>query len=513
MYSCLLGIYQNQDKVNRLKNWYTITNLFFKYKEIGGSILDNDYTKGYDETNPLSIEQYSQKLIGKTFLNVFEEQYINDFTVHESSSLADKYENINRKGGLGELIEECFFNYKSNNDSRPDFYKAGVELKVTPYKINRNSSLSAKERLIITMIDYFAVVEEQFETSHLWNKSKLILLICYLYQQEISNRLDYKIDYVKLFSPPEKDIKIIKHDFEVIVDKIKSGKAHELSEGDTLYLGAAPKAATSRSRRKQPYSDELAKPRAFAFKNSYMTYVLNNYIVPGKTTYEPIIKGSVSDSFEDYVVTKVNTYKNFSVQDLCTEFSIEYERRPKNLESMLAYKILGIRGNQAEEFIKANIVVKTIRINSNNKIKESMSFPSFKFKELIEEEWEDSRFGLYLSETRFLFVVYKFDEENVLRLKGCQFWNIPYNDLNNDVYSVWERTRHVLRQGLQVTYINGKNSNNFPKSSENPVCHVRPHAQNANDTYDLPDGRKYPKQCFWLNNSYILSQLNKEFLK
>ena len=38
-------------------------------------------------------------------------------------------------------------------------------------------------------------------------------------------------------------------------------------EGDTMYLGAATKASTSKDRRKQPYSDELAKPRAFSFKN------------------------------------------------------------------------------------------------------------------------------------------------------------------------------------------------------------------------------------------------------
>lgn len=44
------------------------------------------------------------------------------------------------------------------------------------------------------------------------------------------------------------------------------------------------------------------------------------------------------------------------------------------------------------------------------------------------------------------------------------------------------------------------------------MCHVRPHARNSKDTYELPDGRKYPKQCFWLNNSYILSQLDKKFI-
>lgn len=468
----------------------------------------------YDNKNPLSIEEYGQKLVGKTFAKVCAEDIGVEYeSIQESRNYAVSHENKKRKGGLGELIEERFFHYSCNNDSRPDFPEAGVELKVTPYKINSKGELSAKERLIITMIDYFKVVEEDFENSHVWNKSRLILLVYYLYKKEIENRLDYRIDYVKLFSPPGQDRKIIEHDFEIIVNKIKAGKAHELSESDTLYLGAATKAATSKDRREQPFSDELAKPRAFAFKNSYMTYVLNNYIVPGKNTYEPIIKDSVEESFEDYVINKINAYMGYTVQTLCDEFGVPSEKKPKNLEAILAYRILGIKGNKAEEFEKANIVVKTIRIGKNNKIKESMSFPTFKFKELIEETWEDSTFGNYLRETRFLFVVYKFDDNNELRLMGCQFWNIPYADLEGNVKKVWEETKQVLIKGLEINVVNGKQYNNFPKASNNPVSHVRPHAQNSNDTYELPDGRRYPKQCFWLNNTYILSQLNESFLK
>ena len=36
-----------------------------------------------------------------------------------------------------------------------------------------------------------------------------------------------------------------------------------------------------------------------------MTYVLNNYIVPGKNTYEPIITQGAVDSFEEHVVEKI----------------------------------------------------------------------------------------------------------------------------------------------------------------------------------------------------------------
>lgn len=472
------------------------------------------YFEEYDKNDPLSIENYAQKLIGKTFQEVIDEDKKRQtmFARKVSSySAMENSEGKHNKGSLGQIIEERFFHYACNNDARPDFVEAGVELKVTPYKIGANGKLSAKERLILTMIDYFSVVDEEFETSHMWNKARLILIIYYLYEKEATINLDYRIDYAKLFTPPEQDIKIIKHDFEVIVEKIRAGKAHELSEGDTLYLGAATKASSSQDRRKQPFSDELAKPRAFSFKNSYMTYVLNNYIIPGKDTYEPIMQTETTELFEAYVVQRIDKHIGASVSDLCDLFGISLEKKPKNLEALLAYRMLGIKGNHAEEFEKANIVVKAIRIGKNNKIKESMSFPTFKFKELVEEEWENSTFGNYLRETRFLFVVYKFDKNDVLRLKGCQFWNIPYTDLEEEVRFVWERTKAVLQEGLQVTLVNGVHRNNFPKATESRVSHVRPHAKNAGDTYELPDGRQFPKHCFWLNNTYILSQLEERF--
>ena len=472
------------------------------------------WNDSYDKTNPLSIERYAQKLIGKTFQQVCDEddrskkKIIRESSAVYNAGQADK----KQKGGLGTIIEERFFHYPANDDSRPDFQEAGVELKVTPYKKSSSGKLTAKERLIITMINYNEVVKEDFEHSHLWNKARLILLIYYLYIQEAASKLDYRIDYARLFTPPEEDLAIIKHDYLVITDKIKSGKAHELSEADTLYLGAATKSSTSKVRRSQPYSDIPAKPRAFAFKNAYMTYVLNNYIVSGVPKYEAIIKGAAPDSFEDYVRLKIDLYRGYSVDDLCIKFGVDTIKKPKNLAALLAYRILGVEGNGAAEFVKAGIQVKTIRLTSTGRIKESMSFPSMKYKEIIKETWEDSEFHNYLSETRFLFIVYQFDKDGQLYLKGCQFWNIPVDDLENEIREVWERTCKVLREGLQIKRMGGYNTTNFPKASENRVCHVRPHAQSVRDTDELPDGRLYPKHCFWLNNTYILSQLDERLV-
>ena len=492
-------------------------------------------TKLYDETNPISIENYAQKLIGKTFNDV-----LNDYTKYESELLiseekeeyAENHENKKRKGGLGDLIEECYFHYKCNNDSRPDFPDAGVELKVTPYKINKNKTLSAKERLIITMIDYFKVVEENFEDSHLWNKSQLILLIYYLYSKDIENRLDYKINYAKLFTPPKEDLEIIKNDFKIIVDKIKAGKAHELSEGDTMYLGAATKSASSSDRRGQPFSDIPAKPRAFSFKTSYMTYVLNDFIVPNKTTYEPIIKDASElkfNTFEEIIIDKINSYAGKTDEELCKIFDKEYKNNKAQWID-LAYRMLGIKSNKAEEFEKANITVKALRIDYKDKIVESSPLPTFKFKELVEETWEESKLFNYLDQQKFLFVVYKKDGDKYV-LKGAQLWNIPYADLNTTVREGWENIRNVIIDGVKFTPKTDKNGkviikNTLPKKSANKIIHIRSHSKKSayrfedgteignvsRDANELPDGRYMTNQSFWLNNTYVLSQLNKDLL-
>lgn len=479
----------------------------------------NNY--GYDKTNSKSIESYTKKLIGKTFRDVIDEEDAVKERVEEYNYQEEL--NEKNKGNLGHIIEENYFGYKKNNDPRPDFHEAGVELKVTPYKINKNGTISAKERLVLTMIDYFSVINEKFENSHLLEKSKKILLIYYLYDVNKKYNLDYRIDYVKLFTPPENDMEIIKHDFELIVDKISKGKAHELSESDTLYLGATTKGSSSKDRQRQPNSDILAKPRAFSFKNSYMTYVLNNYII-SENNNEKILNKKIDKPFEVYVNDEIEKYKNKSIDELCNIFKMENNKKPKQLEAMLAYRILGVKGEKAEEFEKANIKVKSIRLTYNNKIKESMSFPFFNFKELAKEKWEDSKFANELRETRFLFIVYKEDINGKLYLKGSQFWNIPYNDLEYEVKSVWQRTKDIINNGIVFKIKNDKVLNNLPKARENRVSHVRPHTSKSayklrNYEYgeiekyadELPDGQYMTKQCFWLNNTYILSQLNKLF--
>ena len=77
-----------------------------------------NYLEEYDETDPISIETYAKRLIGKTFADVCKQDDITKtMVVRETANYEVKHENKRRKGGLGELIEERYFHYQTNNDA------------------------------------------------------------------------------------------------------------------------------------------------------------------------------------------------------------------------------------------------------------------------------------------------------------------------------------------------------------------------------------------------------------
>ena len=104
--------------------------------------------------NREEIELISKSAIGKS---------VNDILNEEVITIEDKEAN---KGGLGQLIEKFLFGMDNNSDSEPDFMPAGIELKVTPYKKIKDGKLSAKERLVLNIIDYMTEYKNEFKNKH-----------------------------------------------------------------------------------------------------------------------------------------------------------------------------------------------------------------------------------------------------------------------------------------------------------------------------------------------------------
>lgn len=476
----------------------------------------------YDRTSAERILEYAKRLEGKTFLDIKKSYQKENGIIEECSADGD----TSAKGQLGNFIEEYYFGYKPNSNQEADFIEAGVELKQTCIDLKKNGSYTAGERLSITNISFEEPVIHDFYKSHVWNKIRLILLIHYLRDKTVPRML-YKIMFVNLFTPPAEDLAVIKADYFKIIHKIEEGKAHELSEGDTMYLGACTKGSTAaKSLRPQYYGEHIpAKKRNFCFKRNYMDYILHTYVLRDAVPYEKIITDSdslKSKSFEDIIIERIGNYAGKTDKQLCEMFSRAYNNNKAQWID-LAYRMLGIKGNQAEEFVKANIAVKAIRLEENGKMRENMSFPPFKFMELIGQDWEESDICRYFSETKFLFVVYK-KLQNEYVLQGARVWNMPVKDLEGDVRLGWLAIQERIREGITFTIsASGTISNNLPGKKDNRIIHIRPHATKAayrlhngilrgnveRDANPLPDGQWMTTQSFWINNDYIMEQLDE----
>ena len=428
------------------------------------------------------------------------------------------------KGAVGTVIEEGWFGYRPNPDSEPDFPEAGVELKVTPY-LHTDKGIRAKERLVCDLINYMTEHEKTFETSDFWHKCSTLLLMSYEHRPDVPKG-EFTIDRAVLFRFPEEDRAIIQRDWETIMGKVRRGEAHLLSEGDTLYLAACTKGKNASSTRAQPFSPVPAKQRAYSLKPSYMTRVLNSYIF-GDEPCEQIVKDwrlLEERSFEDYIYEELRPWFGWRRKDLKHHFGVK--GHPKHLSKILLGRMLGIQGKIArtEEFQKASIVPKTIRVRRDGFIEQSMSLPPFDFIELSQETWEESTLRNFLAPARFLFVIFRQDASGHFIFDRIQFWNIPEDDLE-EVHRVWERTVRTIRDGVHLIPTANGVYNVLPKRSESSVAHVRPHASRSYyildpsrpwetlgsgtlaDAAQLPDGRWMTKQSFWLNNTYIQKQI------
>ena len=452
----------------------------------------------YDDKSIDSIVAYANKLIGKTFGEI------------------DKYSRLEKnkgKGNLGQVVEESYFGYDVNSRAEADFAHVGVELKVTPYKVNKNKTISAKERLVLNIINYMEEYKKSFEESSFWIKNKELLLVFYEWKKELE-RKDYVVKDVMLHNFSEEDLIVIKQDWETIINKIKIGKAHEISEADTNYLGACPKGANKNSVRIQPFSNELAMQRAFSLKSSYMTHLIRMRLGNNGEKTVSILKGT-KKGIEEILNDKFSVYYDKSIEDICKELDINLTSKNgflhKNYAQIISSKILGIKDNKLdsiEEFSKANIKFKTVRIEKNGKIKQHMSLETFKYTEIIKETWEESKLRNTFAEQKYLFIVFRYDENDVLRLDKIKLWNMPLNILDTKLKETWEETVRVIKEGLVIEVKGNKKYDNMPASTFNRVCHTRPHAQNSSDTYPLPDGREHVKKCFWLDREYILEVIS-----
>ncbi len=430
------------------------------------------------------IENKSKELIGKKAYEVLT-------TKHRG----------NNKGSIGMAVETDVFNIANNSDRNPDFKEAGIELKVIPLKRTSKNTLVPKERMVLTMIDYMEDYKYEFHESHLYNKTKMMQIIQYNHDYVDKYNSEFIDQYILHF--PGQDREIIQADYNIIIERIRKGEAHLISEKDTNYLSACRKGAgKGKDLRQQPFSDKKAPSRAFSLKPKYLR-VLNER---RKTTNENIFKLADLErfnySFEQLMEFKVNKYIGMTKQELVTKLSLQDKKDSKQIMNLIISKIFNYQKNisKAPELRKAGIIPKTIRI-INGKVKESMSFEQIKPKELNERTWKESEMYDHFKNEKFAFFIFEGADKEELIFKGMKMWSMPSDDIKKYATIYQDMKEKINMSGSvwkEKTY-----KNTFPKEADHPIGHVRPKAKDSKDDYVLPSGDITPKQAFWLNKRYI----------
>lgn len=459
-------------------------------------------TFNYDKASKMSILEFSKKLLGKTL-----EEAVAPVIIDPKRG----------KGQLGQLVELYFFGIENNSRQEADFPEAGLELKVTPLKRLKDKTLAIKERLVCTMIDFTKDQNIPFEQSHVYLKCALMLIPFYLHEDGIPVH-QLKFIYDVLWQIPDKDLLIMKQDYETIIGKIRAGKAHELSEGDTTYLGACRKGQKGDADVIYDLFDGTraavpAPKRAFSLKTQYMRTILDfakKTGGQGTTNTSALVRGYGAalmdehelqeNSFEDILLNRFLPYYGKTYDELVDLLGAP-TTGAKSKYYLIANAILtekGTRGEdvkESDEFKKSGIIIKTIRLNKNGRPAEAMSFENINYFDILkEEDWYDSRLYELFTE-RFFFVVFQEDMNGDIRLKKAFFWTMPTKDLE-DASAYWLSIKNAVKDN-RIT------PENFYREGNHKKFHVRPKAKNAADLTNNPHGGKVKKFCYWFNHEYI----------
>jgi DNA mismatch repair protein MutH len=125
----------------------------------------------YNPNDKDSIIQYARLLTGQTLRDACNKEILEH--------------NYKGKGNFGQVLEKFYFEYEPNNESEPDFAFAGIELKSSPLKQLQNLEYRAKERLVLNIINYIDLINQDFETSGFYRKNACLLLVFYLHDSNL----------------------------------------------------------------------------------------------------------------------------------------------------------------------------------------------------------------------------------------------------------------------------------------------------------------------------------------
>jgi DNA mismatch repair endonuclease MutH len=402
-------------------------------------------------------------------------------------------EALRGKAEVGHAIEASF-GIPKNSRAEADFPGAGIELKAVPV-VRGPSALRIKERTFLMMINYQHLVEETWATAKVRSKMKILFVF---YEHLLGRpKAEFPILAIDLFEPDARLEKLLRADWERVQAIVRHGNAHLLSESDGRIMTPSTKSATSKSRTPQPFSTIPAKPRGFALKPSFTLerFRLATASAPPSESLIETLGMRRVDTFEEQLIRRFQPYVRMTVAEAARSLRVPASGN-KSYAAGVVRRAFGVgERSRIKEFEEMGLTLRISRVGPGLLPYEALSFPAFRYRELVEERWEESEL---LSQVGYILFVPVHGRTKATPQEDCVlgepvFWRPSADDLEL-IRREWELYRLEIERGkaLELT-----------PASETVALHVRPHARNKADTHDAPIVGPVVKKSFWFNRPFV----------
>jgi len=434
------------------------------------------------------------------------------------------------KGIVGQVLEALIGN-APNSDPNPDVQYLNVELKVLPLR-KIGDKVQPKERSKIKSLNYNTILDQKWHTSDV--KAKMNKMLFLLYEQPTGKTYkdwqDLTFKGTMFYELEKEKPDVVQEDWKGIYYKVKSEIAHEISEGDSMILGAS----TSGAGKIIKYgNNKEAKQRSYSLKHSYLKVFYSEKIRKQKFTSIGIPK---SIEPQDYILNILNKkLKGKGLKNVVDKYNVKFSESAKSSFPILINKVLNIKDKaEIRELAENNIIIKTVPIKPNGKPWEAMSFPKFSLVDLIYEDWNGDKnsqsiFRSIISQG-FIFLPvikekykpkgaknYKYMDWSTWVIGQPVYWKASEKELKT-IMEEWKKAKNIVEKEVKVEDVSWgegtRQNNNLLKMSETKIIHIRPHTSNSKNL-DIPyqlytEGRvSICWQSFWLNKDFVESVIRK----
>lgn len=374
-----------------------------------------------------------------------------------------------QKGVAGAVIEQCVLGYPPDSKQEADLVvvdgekRTKTELKTTGLVIS-DDHFVAKEPMSITAVGVYDLADQDFYTSHFWEKLEHMLIVYYYYASEHPvTPYDYRLFPVVGYEFHEfSDIEIetLRTDWEHVKSLVKRIVSHYPGVHDAAWKKAVKEEyieVHGELRRLLSYIDLAPKfPPRFRLKKPTVSTMISKHFgynleqLPGKYT-------TVSDiDIKCRELTSI--YAGRTIGDIAKEFGINvFSKKGEDKKAIAEQIIVSMFGgkskklNQIEEFQKFGIVAKSVVMTSSGGRTEDMKlfhvdFNEFTRKEVETEdgsmramEFEDSELYSYFADHEFLCILFEEPPATLLERKNNTDYFITNSNLGDNRFFGFKR--------------------------------------------------------------------------